>query len=87
MLIVDDFVMVPKQNMLFILRQIYDPTETRAVVERSALRAQFMDLSSKLEMGEISQAEFHTCGAELLRSLQKMERLTAQSGAAPDDHA
>lgn len=86
MLIVDDFEIVPKRNMLFILRQIYDPAETRAVSECSALRARFTDLSSKLETGEISQADFHARGAKLLRSLQAIERLTALCGAAPDDH-
>ncbi len=77
MLIVDDFLMVPGLNMLFVFRQIHDPLETENASERSELQEEFTRLSSELKAGEITQAEFHTRGSELLRHLERIERLTA----------
>jgi hypothetical protein len=87
MLIVDDFLTVRGQNVLFIFRQIYDPVDSNSLGECSTLRAQFVELSSKLETGEISPAEFNTCGGELLRDLERIERHTSQGTGTGNTYA
>ena len=85
MLIVDEYIEVPALNMLFIFRQIHEPSAEELVGSSSELRAEYADLSSKRKTGEISEAEFHTRGRKLLRRLQTIERLTSREGRENDD--
>ena len=73
MFLIDDLLMLPATGFKFILGQIQQLAE-KELNDESVIKSQLLDLQMRLELDEISEAEFKEHEAELFARLRVIKQ-------------